>query len=209
MADHQREDTMNEFGSMSTDISVKENERRIFLNRLTAVGLGVGLLGLNGVVKAGGAGMPTMKMGLTEKDFRQGVIGPATLSLLTSQIAVQKATQADAKEFSGFELREAIAVTTILKELKTPVPPMDAKAKATLAKIQSTPSGHDFDLVYITAQHDNHIFLRDLATAYLKNTTPNEPTFAEQQGRHLATLALNQFTEHVELTARILKELQA
>ncbi|GGR23152.1 hypothetical protein GCM10008957_38870 [Deinococcus ruber] len=150
-----------------------------------------------------------MKMGLTEKDFRMGVIGPATLSLLTSQIAVQKASQADAREFAGFELREAIAVTTVLKELKTPVPPMDAKARATLAKIQNTPSGHEFDVAYITAQHDNHVFLRDLATAYLKNTTPNEPTFVEQQGRHLATLALNQFIEHVELTARILKELQA
>ena len=86
---------------------------------------------------------------------------------------------------------------------------MDVKAKATLAMIQGAVPGREFDVAYITAQYDNHVFLRDLATAYLKNTTPAEPTFAEQQGRHLATLALNQFTEHVELTARILKELQA
>ena len=119
-----------------------------------------------------------------------------------------RATQANAREFARFELREAIAVTTVLRELKTPTPPMDAKAKATLAKIQTAATGQDFDLAYITAQHDNHVFLRDLATGYLKNTSPNEPTFPEQQGRHLATLALNQFTEHVELTTRILKELQ-
>ena len=182
------------------------NDRRVFLTRLTAAGVGVGVLGLGVTVQAGGMG--AMKSGLTEKDFRLGVIGPAELSLATSQIAVQKATNANAREFARFELREAIAVTTVLRELKTPVPPMDAKARATLAQIQATPPGLDFDKLYITAQHENHVFLRDLATAYLKNTTPNEPTFAEQQGRHLATLALNQFTEHVELTARILKELQ-
>ena len=187
------------------DLTAKINDRRMFLSKLAAAGLGVGLLGLSGSGDA--AGM--MKTGLTEKDFRMGVIGPATLSRIVSQLAVLRATQANAREFARFELREAIAVTTVLRELKTPTPPMDAKAKATLAIIQGAAPGREFDLAYITAQHDNHIFLRDLATAYLKNTSPNEPTFPEQQGRHLATLALNQFTEHVELTARILNELQA
>ena len=182
------------------------NDRRVFLTRLTTAGVGLGLLGLSSAGQAGGMG--AMKSGLTEKDFRLGVIGPAELSLVTSQIAVQKATNANAREFARFELREAVAVTTVLRELKTPVPPMSAKAQAVLTQIQATPPGLDFDKLYITAQYENHVFLRDLATAYLKNTTPNEPTFAEQQGRHLATLALNQFTEHVELTARILKELQ-
>ncbi|WP_295817455.1 twin-arginine translocation signal domain-containing protein [uncultured Deinococcus sp.] len=182
--------------------------RRSLLKHLTATGVGLGLSGLASSALAGGAPGP-MKMGLNEKTFRMGVIGPAELSLITSQIAVARATNANAREFARFELREAIAVTTVLKELKTPVPPMDAKARATLARIQSAPDGKDFDTVYIMAQHDNHVFLQQLATAYLANTTPNEPTFPEQQGRHLATLALNQFTEHVELTARILKELQA
>ncbi|MVN86243.1 DUF4142 domain-containing protein [Deinococcus sp. HMF7620] len=182
--------------------------RRTLITGLTATGIGIGFLNVNSTAQAGGAGAP-MKMGLTERDFRLGVIGPAELSLITSRIAVSRATQANAKEFAGFELREAVAVTTVLKELGTPVPPMDAKAKATLTKIQSAAPGREFDLAYITAQHENHIFLRDLATAYLSNTVPNEKTFAEQQGRHLATLALNQFTEHVELTARILRELQS
>jgi len=181
--------------------------RRAFLTRLTTVGMSLGLLGPGTLAKIASSAV-AMKSGLTEKDFRMGVIGPAELSLVTSQLAVQQATQANAKEFAGFELREAVAVITVLKELGTPVPPMDVKAKATLAKIRAA-RGMDFDRAYIKAQHDNHIFLRDLATAYLKNTTPNEKSPAEQQGRHLATLALNQFTEHVELTARILKELQS
>ena len=190
---------------LNPDLNTDLNDRRTFLGRLIAAGLGVGLLGLTGTTSAA----DMMKTGLTEKDFRMGVIGPATLSRIISQLAVLRATQADAREFARFELREAIAVTTVLRELKTPTPPMDAKAKAILAKIQGAAPGNDFDVAYITVQHDSHIFLRDLATVYLKNTTPAEPTFAEQQGRHLATLALNQFTEHVELTARILKELQA
>lgn len=194
---------MSEVDQMNAELSAETNDRRVFLSKLTAAGLGVGLLGLGSTVSAA-----SMKMGLTEKDFRMGVVGPATLSRIVSQLAVLRATQADTREFARFELREAIAVTTVLRELKTPTPPMDAKAKATLAKIRSAAPGREFDVAYITAQHDNHIFLMNLATAYLKNTTPSEPTFAEQQGRHLATLALNQFTEHVELTARILSELQ-
>ena len=196
---------MSELDLNTSDLTAETNDRRMFLSKLATAGLGVGLLGLS---DAAAANM-SMKMGLTEKDFRMGVVGPATLSRIVSQLAVLRATQANAQEFARFELREAIAVTTVLRELKTPTPPMDAKAKATLAMIQGAAPGREFDVAYITAQYDNHVFLRDLATAYLKNTTPAEPTFAEQQGRHLATLALNQFTEHVELTARILKELQA
>lgn len=142
----------------------------------------------------------------TEKEFRMGVIGPAELSLATSKIATQKASQKNAKEFAGFELTEAIAVTAVLKDLGTPVPPMDAKAKATLEKIKNTPSGNEFDKVYITAQLENHEFLRDLAQNYLINSK-DKTTPAESQGRHLATLALATFKEHVAITKRILGEL--
>ena len=142
----------------------------------------------------------------TEKEFRQGVMGPAQLSLATSQIATSKATQANAKEFAGFELTEAIAVTTVLKDLQTPVPAPDAKAQATLAKIKNTPAGPAFDKAYIQAQLENHEFLRDLAEDYLKKSA-GKTTPAESQTRHLATLALATFKEHVALTKRILGEL--
>ena len=141
-----------------------------------------------------------------EKEFRMGVIGPAELSLATSKIATAKASQKNAKEFAGFELTEAIAVTSVLKDLGTPVPPMDAKAKATLEKIKNTPSGKEFDKIYIKAQLENHEFLRDLAQDYLSNSK-DKTTAAESQGRHLATLALATFKEHVAITQRILTEL--
>jgi putative membrane protein len=146
-------------------------------------------------------------MAANEKEFRMGVIGPAELSLATSQIAVNKATNKNAKEFAGFELGEAIAVTGVLKDLGTPVPAMDAKAKATLEKIKSTPAGPEFDKAYIKAQLENHEFLRDLAQNYVSKG--KLAGAAENQGRHLATLSLAVFKEHVAITSRILKELGA
>ena len=138
-----------------------------------------------------------------------GVIGPAELSRVTSEIAVARAKNVNAKEFAGFELTEAIAVTTVLKDLGTPVPPMDAKAQATLDKIKAAANGAAFDQAYITAQHENHEFLRDLATAYLKNSAPGSTDAEEKHGRHLATLALSNFKEHVAITKRISSELKA
>lgn len=145
----------------------------------------------------------------TSQQFAMGVIGPAQLSLVTSQIAVDRARKADAREFAGFELTEAIAVTTVLKQLGTPVPPMDAKAQATFDKIRAAAPGAAFDRAYIDAQYENHVFLRDLATAYLANSPANSSDVAEMHGRHLATLALATFKEHTMITQRIARELRS
>lgn len=153
--------------------------------------------------------MPDVSGVRTAMQFAAGVIGPAELSLATSQIAVERATNAMAKEFAGFELAEAIAVTTVLKDLGTAVPAPDAKASATLERIRAAANGAAFDRAYITAQHENHEFLRDLATAYLRNSPAGTGDMAEKHGRHLATLALATFTEHVALTRRIAGEIRA
>ena len=153
--------------------------------------------------------MPYVSGTRTHQQFEMGVIGPAQLSLVTSQIAVDRAQKADAREFAGFELTEAIAVTTVLKQLGNSVPPMDAKAQATLEKIRSATSGHAFDRAYIDAQYENHVFLRDLATAYLANSPSDPMDMGEMHGRHLATLALATFKEHTLITQRISAELRA
>lgn len=154
--------------------------------------------------------MPGDKKPVTNEElFRKGVIGPAELSLASSKLAVDKASQKDAKEFAGFELTEAIAVTSVLKALKTPVPEPTEKAQATLEKLKSADKGHDFDLAYMTAQLENHEFLRDHAENYLKNSPMGKGSMEEQQGQHLATLALATFKEHVLLCTRISGELKA
>ncbi|TSJ41082.1 DUF4142 domain-containing protein [Mucilaginibacter corticis] len=149
---------------------------------------------------------PDSPIAANEKEFRMGVIGPAELSLATSQIAVNKATDKFVKQFANFELTEAIAVTGVLKDLNTPVPAMTAKAKATLATIKNTPAGPEFDKAFIKAQLENHEFLRDLAQNYISKG--KLPGAAENQGRHLATLSLAVFKEHVAITSGILTELK-
>lgn len=182
--------------------------RRDFIKKSVALSAGLTLAGsLLQSFNAEAAVAPGSPMAANEKEFRMGVIGPAELSLATSQIAIGKATNKNAKEFAGFELGEAIAVTGVLKDLGTPVPPMDAKAKATLEKIKSTPAGPEFDKAYIKAQLENHEFLRDLAQNYISKG--KMAGAAENQGRHLATLSLAVFKEHVAITSRILKELGA
>jgi putative membrane protein len=208
---------------MKTEMTTSQNQpnrlnanRRNFLKGATAAGLGLTVLTLSTSATTLAQDAPTigtdpgaqmMKPG-NVKEFGMAVIGRAELSLVTSKIAVERASKADAKEFAGFELTEAIAVTTVLKDLGTPVPTMTAKAKATLEKIKNAPAGHEFDKLYIAAQLENHMELRDLTEAYLGHPAPSKSDMAESQGRHLATLSLAVFKEHVKITQRISGELQ-
>ena len=196
---------------------MNNTDRREFLKSSIkgTVAMGIGLSSLSLLASAQAADQSTVskpsdKEPVTNEELlRLAIIGPAELSLVTSQLAVEKATNKNTKEFAGFELTEAIAVTTVLKELSTPVPTPDAKAKATLEKLKSAEKGAAFDEAYITAQLENHEFLRDTATDYLKRTEGSKESKAEQQTQHLATLALATFKEHVAITKRISGELKA
>ena len=152
--------------------------------------------------------MPDVSGTRTHTQFEMAVFGPAMLSLATSQIAVDRARQSNAREFAGFELTEAIAVTTVLRQLGHTPPPMDAKAQGTLNDIRSASPGAAFDRAYIAAQYENHVFLRDLATVYLASPA-NMSDMMEMHGRHLATLTLATFKEHTMITHRIMGELRA
>lgn len=200
-------------------LAVESNTRRVFMGQAALTGVGIVALGFGSSAKA--ATMPqqpdansghdyTMVLpnAMNEAQFRMGVIGPATLSHVTSEIAVDRATNAHAKEFANFELREAIAVLTVLANLKTPMPPMDATAKATLKKIKDASAGSQFDMAFMQAQLENHEFLRDHTTSYLKNSS-GATSMPEMSGRNLATLALATFTEHVQISKDILAELKA
>lgn len=145
----------------------------------------------------------------SETLLRLAVIGPAELSLVTSKLALEKATHPSVLEFAGFEHTEAIAVTSVLQELGTPVPAPNEKAKAILAKLMMAEKGAAFDSAYILAQLENHEFLRDAAMDYLQHTEGKKGSPAEQQTQHLATLALAVFKEHVAITKRIAGELKA
>ena len=143
----------------------------------------------------------------TEEDFRTTLMPHAQLSLATSIIAMGQATQPNTAEFAGFEFEEAAAVITVLKNAGTHVPEPDHKAQTTLEKIKNAAKGNDFDQAYITAQLENHEFLRDLAASYLNNTA-DSTSETEKPVRQLATLALSTFKEHVAMCKRISGELR-
>jgi predicted outer membrane protein len=136
---------------------------------------------------------------MDENDFRNGVMPRAQLSKAASQLAIDKATQKNAKEFAGFELMEATTVIDVLKDVGTPTAPLNEDGKAFIEKLKSA-SGNEFDKLYMHAELTNHEFLRDLAESYLKKAGGDKET------RHLATLALFAFKEHVALCKRIYGE---
>ncbi len=142
-------------------------------------------------------------MAQNEKVFRQTVLPRAALSLAACQLAVTKCTNANAKEFAGFELTEATAVVKVLKDLGTADPAVDA---ATLEKFKAASAGAEFDKLFMQAEYDNHVFLQELAKNYLQNAA-GKTSAAESQTQHLATVALALFKEHVLMTRRILTEI--
>lgn len=141
---------------------------------------------------------------LTEEGFRNGVMPRAQLSILASQLAVDKATQKNAKEFAGFELEEAIAVVKVLTDAGTTVTTPGKNDMAFIEQLKSA-SGSEFDKLYMYAELTNHEFLRDLAKSYLEGAK-GRTSPAEKETQRLATIALYAFNEHVALCKRIYGE---
>jgi predicted outer membrane protein len=187
-------------------------DRRLIVSGLTLVAAAPRALGQS-PAPAGGKLIPVA--GAAENAqirnaarFFATVIPRAELSLATSQIAVENASNANAKEFAGFELGEAITVNMVLKDMLSAdsliaPPPMEL-----VNKLKALSKGVAFDRTYIAFQLENHIALRDMADAFLSATVGSrEP--AEKHGRHLATLMLAVFKEHVAICKRISSELKA
>jgi len=160
-------------------------------------------------VGIGKADTPDFSAIRTVGQFANQVIGRADLSRSASEIAVKKAARGDAKEFAGFELEEAKTVISVLTGLGIVVPVMGPEAKSALAHIADSRAGADFDKAYMTAQFENHAYLRDLAAAYLKNADKSTADPDEKYGQRLATVAHWAFWEHTEITRRICRELEA
>ena len=198
-------------------------DRRAFLARVAGAGLGVALLGLGaaseaqageqGVANAmGAAGLDLLAQlppptASNEQEFRTKLIGPGTLSLETCRIAVAKATNPDVKMFATFEMGEQMAIGSVLKDMGTPTPPLDAKSRATLAKLGSMPRGKAFDKAFMSAQHETHIYLGKLTGNYIKQPLPAADDMTEKHGRHLATVAHATIEEHITLSQKILNKI--
>ena len=138
----------------------------------------------------------------TAEQWRRGIIGPAQVTLAESRIALQKATNARVKQFAGFEVEEATALTTVLEELGTKATPIDAATQATINQLNAVPQGPGFDQAYTTAMIENHRALLAFTESYLKASAASGEA-PERHGRHLAMLSLVTIKEHLALAQEI------
>lgn len=141
-------------------------------------------------------------------DFFKAVIPRAEISLVTSQMAVDMARNANAKEFAGFELGEAITVDMVIKDMGITSPALGNDATGLFASLKSAGESTEFDRTYIAFQLANHEYLRNLADGYLHNTVAS-PDVTEKHGRHLASLMLAVFKEHTAICKRLSGEVGA
>ena len=144
----------------------------------------------------------------TADKFFAAVLPRAELSLVSSQAAVNKASNKNAKEFAGFELGEAIGVNGVIKDMDIIGPAVGKDSDALSAELILAGEGEAFDRAYIAFQLANHEYLRNLADGYLYNTVATTD-MAEKHGRHLASLMLGAFKEHTAICKRITGELAA
>lgn len=143
----------------------------------------------------------------TAVQFGTMLIGRADLSRAACEVALTKSGRSDVKEFARYELLEANTVIAVLKEMGIPLPPMPADMKTALSQIVNSPAGTAFDTAFMTAEHDNHAYLRDLAAAYIENSAQPTSDLAEKHGRQIASVAFFAFTEHTGIAKRILDTL--
>lgn len=139
----------------------------------------------------------------TEFRARLGMLG--SLSLMTSEIALSKAVNPKVKMFAKCEADEQKAIATVLKELNTPIPPMDTKAMSVMDNLNAA-SGAAFDKIFMQAQHETHQQLKSLTGDFIKSTA-GKVHMPEMHTRHIATVSHATITEHTEKSEMLLGEL--
>ena len=142
----------------------------------------------------------------TEADFRTVLGAAGTVSLMSAQTGVDKASNDMVKEFAKFEVDEQKTVSSILKELKTPMPSMTEADKAKLASLKSTDKGAAFDRMFVQGQLDQHMVLKDICETYLDNGKGTDA--ASKEARHLAMLALSTINQHIAQAKELLAALK-
>jgi putative membrane protein len=144
------------------------------------------------------------EMGKPEMEHMQETMKAGSLSLATSRVAVQKATNAEIKQFAQFEVAEQEGIAEVLKSMKGDNMPatsgaapnaevqanLDDKGKATLKKLQDAKSGAEFDREYVKVQTDGHNELLKIQENYIKAGRVREHV-------NVAKLARGHIKEHI------------
>lgn len=137
------------------------------------------------------------------QNWREMISVPGTVSLMQSEIAVDKASHPKVMEFAKFETSEQNALSTVLKELGTKPPVIPAKDQAMLDKLKNTPKGAEFDKAYVQAQIEGHAKLMAANNSILDSRKSEG-----SEERHLAMVLKPTITQHIANTTELNKLLK-
>ncbi|MGO4706406.1 DUF4142 domain-containing protein [Microvirga sp. 2MCAF38] len=132
------------------------------------------------------------------------------VSLETSRIALQKAQNADLKQFAGFEVQEQTTLSEVLHSILEPgatsatggaATSTDAQSRDMIQKLQSAQTGSDFDRQYLQGQLQGHHALLQIQERYLQSRSQN------REGTNITKMARGQILEHIALLEGIQRKM--
>ncbi len=127
--------------------------------------------------------------------YRTMTLMIGSLALQSSQLASERATLTKVKQFAGSETAEQLTMAQVLNDAPTPpVAPLDNPHAAQLQALSTLPSGHAFDVQYVTVQLQGHHELLAIQDGFLQAQPSMSSDFA-----HIAMLARTTIQMHLVL----------
>jgi putative membrane protein len=126
-----------------------------------------------------------------------------SLSLQTSELALQRAKNPKLREFAGFERDEQMTIAQVLTDTQSPAPAQLDPADAAILKKLSAASGAEFDTMYVTDQIEGHTKLLQIQQDFLQGLSATTSDAA-----HVSMLARTVIQMHLKMLADLQTELR-
>ncbi|MBV8574170.1 MAG: DUF4142 domain-containing protein [Acetobacteraceae bacterium] len=126
-----------------------------------------------------------------------------SLSLQTSQLALQRAKNARVREFAGFERDEQLTIAQVLTDMQAPQPMTLDQTNAGILQTLSSISGSQFDEIYVADQIQAHTQLLQVQQAFLQSQSS-----MGTDNVHVAMLARTVIQMHLTMLSDLRSVLQ-
>jgi predicted outer membrane protein len=118
-----------------------------------------------------------------------------SLALQSSQLAAQRASRFELKEFASFEIAEQLTLAQVLTDTPTPsLATLEGTHAAQLQALDRSQIGHTFDVQYVALQLQLHHELLDVQNSFLQV----QPSMSSDIA-HIAMLARTTIQMHLTL----------
>ncbi len=197
------------------------DRRALLLGGLTAVVTVPALAqtsGSSSTTQSGSSGMNRMSGQMDQADMHhmQQTMQLGMVALETSRVALNKAQNADLKQFANFEVQEQTTLAEVLRSMMDPSATaatgqtggmqgdmqMDASARDMLETLQAKQAGADFDKAYLDGQLQGHRNLLQVQEQYLQSNPQS------REHANVARMARAQIREHIALLEEMQKTMR-